>query len=118
VPFRPYFIAGALSSPAPSTRGAQYIVFDDDNSSFAIGDEDPGEGEVSGGLLFSVRKHAIVVTSSLRKAADVRIVNVNGQTIAAFDIQPGESIETPVRSSGVYIIRAAGGRYQKKLAVK
>ncbi len=118
VPFRPYFVASGGSSPAPVRRGIQHIVFDDDNSSFAIGDEDPDEGIGQGGLLFSVRNHAIVVTSSLRKAADVRIVNVNGQTIAAFDIQPGESIETPVRSSGVYIIRAAGGHYTKKIAVK
>ena len=118
VPFRPYFVASGGSNPAPVRRGIQHIAFDDEGSSFAIGDEDPSEGDISGGLLFAVRNHAIIVTSSLRKEADVRIVNINGQTIASFAIQPGESIETPVHTSGVYIIRAAGGHYIKKIAVK
>jgi hypothetical protein len=118
VPFRPYFVAGSISAPAPSTRGIQYIVFDNADSSFAIDDKDPSEGDVSGGLEFSVRRHTIIVTSTLRQEADVRIVNTGGQTIAAFNIQPGETIETPVRSSGVYIIHAAGGHYVKKLSVK
>ena len=119
VPFRPYFIAGSPSSPAPATRAAKYIVFDNNGSSFAIGDDDPSEGEVGqGSLLFGVGRRKIVVTSSLRDEADVRIVNVNGQTIDAYTIQPGETVETNVNSSGVYIIRAAGGHYTKKVSVK
>ena len=119
VPFRPYFIAGSPSSPAPATRAAKYIVFDNNGSSFAIGDDDPSEGEVGqGSLAFGVRRHTIVVTSSMRDEADVRIVNVNGQTIDAYTIQPGETVETNVNSSGVYIIRAAGGHYTKKVSVK
>ena len=115
VPFRPYFIAGS-STPAPAST----IVFDDDNSSFAIGDDpDPSEGDVGqGGLTFSVGKRKISVTSSLRQETDVRIFNVSGQTIAAFTIDPDETIVTPVHVSGVYIIRAAGGRYTKKVTVK
>jgi hypothetical protein len=119
VPFRPYFVFVAGSSSAPATRAAQYIVFDSSDSSFAIGDDDPSEGEVGqGSLLFGVRRHTVVVTSSLRDEADVRIVNVNGQTIASYKIQPGETVETPVYNSGVYIIRAAGGHYTKKVSVK
>jgi hypothetical protein len=115
VPFRPYFIAGS-STPAPAST----IVFDDDNSSFAIGDDpDPSEGDVGqGGLTFSVGKRKISVTSSLRQETDVRIFNVSGQTIAAFTIDPDETIVTPVHVSGVYIIRATGGRYTKKVTVK
>ena len=117
VPFRPYFVPG--SSSAPTTRAAKYIAFDSSDSSFAIGDDDPSKGEVGqGSLLFGVRRHTIVVTSSLRDEADVRIVNVNGQTIDAYTIQPGETVETNVNSSGVYIIRAAGGHYTKKVSVK
>ena len=71
-----------------------------------------------GGLTFSVGKRKISVTSSLRQETDVRIFNVSGQTIAAFTIDPDETIVTPVYVSGVYIIRAAGGRYMKKMAVK
>ncbi|MBQ2210522.1 MAG: T9SS type A sorting domain-containing protein [Prevotella sp.] len=118
VPFRPYFVKTQTQGSSPRRAEVRYILFDSDDSSFAIGDDDPGEGEVSGGLQFAVRNHAIVVTSSLRKEADVRIVKVSGQTIADFNIQPGESIETPVYNSGVYIIRAASGHYTKKIAVK
>ena len=119
IPFRPYFIKGSVGSPAMTRGGVNTIVFDDDNSSFAIGDDDPSEGEVGqGSLLFGVRRHTIVVTSSLKRETDVRIVNVNGQTIASYKIQPGETVETPVYNSGVYIIRAAGGHYTKKVSVK
>ena len=118
VPFRPYFVASPPSG-APRRAAAKSIVFDSSDSSFAIGDDDPSEGEVGqGSLLFGVRRHTIVVTSSLRDEADVRIVNVNGQTIDSYKIQPGETIETPVYNSGVYIIRAAGGHYTKKVSVK
>ena len=68
--------------------------------------------------MFGVRRHTIVVTSSLRDEADVRIVNTAGQMIASYKIQPGETVETPVHNSGVYIIRAAGGHYTKKVSVK
>ena len=118
VPFRPYFVASGGSNPAPVRRGIQHIVFDDDDSSFAFGDEDPSEGDVSGGLEFAARRHTISVTSSLRYETDVLIVNVGGLTIASFNIKPGETVDTDIPVSGVYIVRAAGGRYQKKLAVK
>ena len=116
VPFRPYFIAGSVSSPAMTRGLVDTIVFDDDNSSFAIGDEDPSEG--IGGLTFSVGKHKIIVSSTLRTTADVGIYTVSGLCIGSFDIQPGETIETPVYTSGVYIIRAAGGHYTKKVTIK
>ena len=117
MPFRPYFTKNGSSAPAK--RCAQYIVFDNDDNAFAIGDKDPSQGEVGqGGLIFSVGRRKIAVTSSLRDEADVRIVNVNGQTIASYKIQPGETVETNVISSGVYIIRAAGGHYTKKVSVK
>jgi len=120
VPFRPYFVAGSPSSPAPSFKGAQTILFDSgDDSSFAIGDDrNPSEGDVSGGLEFAARRHTISVTSSLRYETDVLIVNVGGLTIASFNIKPGETVDTDIPVSGVYIVSAASGRYQKKLAVK
>jgi hypothetical protein len=110
-PFRPYFMA--------SSNNARSITFDSDDSSFAFGDEDPSDGSNLGeGLVFSAGRHMITVTSAMKRETDVRIVNINGQTIAAFTIQPGETIETPVHVSGVYIIRAAGGHYTKKVSVK
>ena len=113
-PFRPYFVA-VPASPAP----ARTILFDNDDSSFAFGENDPAEGNFGEGtLLFNVHSHMITVTSSLHRSADVRIVNTGGLTIANFTIQPGESIDTNIGVAGVYMVRADGGRYQKKLAIK
>ena len=114
VPFRPYFVA----APSGSRQAASQILFDSADSSFAIGDNDPSKEEITGELVFFTKHHQIGVTSSLREAADVRIVNMNGITIASFTIQPGETVNTNIPVSGVYIVRSADGRYQKKLAVK
>ena len=116
VPFRPYFVATTQNS-APRRSEAKYIVFDSAGSSFAIGDEDPSD-ELAGELYFSTKPRKLVTTSSLRQPADVRIYGVSGQSIAAFTIQPGETIETDIPIAGVYIIRAANGRYTKKFALK
>ena len=67
---------------------------------------------------FSAKKNAIVVTSHMHNVADVGIYTVGGLCIGSFDIQPEETIETPVNTAGVYIIRAAGGHYTKKITLK
>jgi hypothetical protein len=54
----------------------------------------------------------------MRQPADVRIYGVSGQSIAAFTIQTGETIETDIPIAGVYVVRAANGRYTKKFALK
>lgn len=117
IAFRPYFKKVETSG---SRQAARAILFDGEGSSFAIGDDrDPSKEEIGeGDLLFTIRKHEIAVTSSLRRAADVRIVNISGVTIANFTIQPGETIERYIPVAGVYIVRADGGRIQKKLALK
>jgi hypothetical protein len=107
----------APANGAPRRSEAKYIVFDSAGSSFAIGDEDPSD-ELAGELYFSTKPRKLVTTSSLRQPADVRIYGVSGQSIAAFTIQPGETIETDIPIAGVYIIRAANGRYTKKFALK
>ena len=116
VPFRPYFVATA-SSPAP----ARVILFDSSDTAFAFGgdDKDPsGNNLGEGDLLFTVRSHRLDVSSTLHRAADVRIVNAGGLTIASFTIQPGETISTNIGVAGVYIARADGGRIQKKFAIR
>ena len=67
---------------------------------------------------FSAKKHAIVVTSHMRNVTDVGIYTVGGLCLGTFDIQPEETIETPVNTAGVYIVRAAGGHYTKKITLK
>ena len=116
VPFRPYFVAAPAQNGAPRRAAAESIVFDRTDSPFAIGD-DPSD-ELAGELTFSTKPRKLITTSSLRQPADVRIYNVSGVAISTFTIQPGETIETDITVSGVYIIRAANGRYMKKLALK
>ena len=112
-PFRPYFVS---DSPAP----ARSILFDNNDLSLTFDDDkDPsGDNYGEGDLVFTVRKHTISVTSSLRSETDVRIINVGGLNIASFIIQPGETIHTHITTGGVYIIRADNSRIQKKLAIK
>ena len=50
--------------------------------------------------------------------APCEIVNVAGATISTFHIEPGETVETNINSSGVYIVLTTDNRYNKKLAVK
>ena len=114
-PFRPYFVADNAGA-----RQYEHILFDSNDSSFAFGDDkDPsGDDFGEGDLVITIRQHAVSVTSSLRREADVRIVNMSGLTIANFTIQPGETVNTHIGVAGVYMVRADGGRIQKKLAVR
>ena len=124
VPFRPYFVNAPQPNQARAgTRseggGIKHIIFDGDDSSFTISDEDPSKEEIgTETMIFTTSRHEIIVTSHLRKEADVRIYNISGITVANFTILPGETINTYIPVSGVYIVHAAGGRYQKKVAVK
>lgn len=116
VPFRPYFVAAPAQNGAPRRSAAESIIFDSNESSFAIGN-DPSD-ELAGELTFSTKPRKLITTSSLRQPADVHIYNVSGVAISTFTIQPGETVETDITVSGVYIIRAANGRYTKKLVLK
>jgi hypothetical protein len=116
VPFRPYFVA----APGNARQRAQSILFDSDDSSFAFGDDkDPsGNNFGEGDLFFTIHPHRLDVSSTLHHAADVRIVNAGGLTIANFTIQPGETISTNIGVAGVYVVRADDGRIQKKFAIR
>ena len=114
VPFRPYFVY--TGSNAPSYGVTRSIHFDSSESSFTI-DEDPSD-ELAGELRFSVKPRKLVTSSTLRKPADVQIYSTSGVVISSFTIQPGETVETDINTSGVYIVRAANGRYTKKLTLK
>ena len=114
-PFRPYFVA----SPSSSRRQVQSILFVGKDTSFAFDEQKPSEEELGeGDLQFRLRRHAIEVTSTLRRAADVHIVNTAGVKVGSFTIQPGETISTRVGVGGIYMLNADGGRYQKKLVVR
>ena len=119
VPFRPYFVKQPSGARGAGQKAVKHIIFDGDDSSFVIDEDDPSKEEIATeNMIFTTRRHEIIVTSNLRVEADVRIYNISGITVASFTILPGETISTYIPISGVYIVRAADGRYQKKLAVK
>ena len=119
LPFRPFFEAATSGGGNAKKRNAvRRIIFAQDENSFGFEENDPRQEEAGGELRFYVRGVVIGAESSLRNATDVLIVNTSGQTIGSFTINPGETIETPVPSTGVYILRAAGGKYNKKVTVK
>lgn len=119
--FRPYFTSTAVASSGgggarPVTRS---IVFSNEDSELkgVVERGDPKE-EAAGTLNVYAKKHKIIVESALGYTTDVRIVSLAGVTINAFTIEPGETVETRVNISGVYIVQTSDGRYTKKLAVK
>ena len=118
-PFRPYFVKAVNNAKRHPARS---IIFDSSDTTFAhdsYESEDPMEEEVGEGtLIFRVGRRNITVESTLRHAADVRIVSVGGLNVATFNIEPGAIVTTETGASGVYIVIADGGKYQKKLSVK
>ena len=111
--FRTYFQADPKVVKAPTRR----IRFNNVSSQFG-GEDQEQRDHVSESIEFFAKKHAIVVTSHMHNVADVGIYSASGICISTFDIQPGETIETPIYNSGVYIIRAAGGHYTHKVTIK
>ena len=108
--FRPYFEAAPATPARAITRS---IVFSDntDEQLKGVEERDLDDGE-AGSLTFSTRRHTIIATSTLAKAVPVAIHTTSGVTIAAFTIQPGETVETHVNNGGVYIVN------NKKVTVK
>ena len=116
-PFRSYFVAEASGLTHP-----RYITFDGIDSPFTFGDDDDddpsGDDFGDGDLSFTIHHRTISVSSTLQNEANVHIYNVSGLAIANYTIQPGETVSTNIPVAGVYIIRAANGRIQKKIAIK
>jgi len=99
--FRPYFIAGSSSSgAAPMTRS---IVFSNNTNEDGGGIQTRDDNE-AGALSISTRRHAVIVTSTLRHEVPVTIVTTSGVVVAHFTIQPGETIETNLPNVGIYIV--------------
>ena len=95
--FRPYFATSASSGSR--SFFAKKIVFD---STGGFG-EGP-ETVLDGSLEIYTRGYKIFTTSHMKEATTIRIVNAAGATIKDYVLQPGETIETPVAVSGVYVV--------------
>ena len=101
--FRPYFtISGTGSSPARSMQRffAKKIVFGGADGGFGEGPE----SVLDGSLEIYTRGYKIYTTSHMKEATTIRIVNAAGATITNYVLQPGETIETPVAVTGVYVV--------------
>ena len=107
--FRPYFEAPAVRTARGITRS---IVFSDNTNDDLHGILENGNGYDTGKLTFSTGRKTIIATSTLRQEAPVTIHTTSGVVVAAFNIQPGETIETQVNQAGVYIVN------NKKVTVK
>ena len=114
-PFRPYFVAASNSG----TRTVEQIVFGLLDTPIGVEEHgDPTQDDATGTLLIYAKKSKIVVKSSLSYTTDVRVVTPAGITVAAFDVEPGQTVEVKADFSGMYIVHTLDGKYTKKLAVK
>lgn len=109
IAFRPYFISATITSSGSTKMSpANEIIFTGDYDGLI--DEEPISVD-DGTLEIYTREHNVVTTSHLKNPVTVTVVSVAGITYAHYVLQPGETVETPVRP-GVYIVN------RKKLLVK
>ena len=107
--FRPFFVKAASGS-ARQTRSIIFSQSDDlkktqPSQRYGIITARPGN-------------HRITVSSSLEETVTIRIISPSGLCMATFDLQPGESRETHIVNSGVYIVQSSDGKYTRKLSVR
>ena len=103
IAFRPYFtVPAAVSTPARSmTRAyAKRIVFSGSDNDLREGPETV----LDGSLEIFTRGYNIVTRSHMKEAVAIRIVTAAGATFSDFVLQPGETIETTVPNTGVYVV--------------
>ena len=125
VPFRPYFMLTSevpASAARKTTRGVgesvRSIIFSDEQTQLQGQDKPDPRDKEYGSLSIYAKRKKIVVESKLHDTTEVRIVNPAGITVATFDIEPGETVETRINNSGVYIVQTSDAHYTKKLVVK
>ena len=110
--FRTYF-----STSATPQQAARRIVFNSSSTQLG-GNDDNIQDRMGEGMDIRPGKRSVVVTSYLKQTADVRIFNVSGLCVASFNIEPGQTVKTPIYIDGVYIVHGAGARYIKKVALQ
>jgi hypothetical protein len=115
--FRPYFIGSETQNPG--TRTVEQIVFGQSYDDIGVEEHgDPRKEEIIGGLRIWTKKDKIFVESTLSFTEDVRVVTPAGITVAAFVVEPGQTVEVQADFSGMYIVHTLDGKYTKKVAVK
>jgi hypothetical protein len=110
--FRTYF-----STSATPQQAARRIIFNSNYAQLGNSDDDI-QDRVGEGMDIRPGKRSVIVTSHLKQTADVRIFNVSGLCVASFNIEPGQTVKTPIYIDGVYIVHGDGARYIKKVALQ
>ncbi|MBR5929902.1 MAG: hypothetical protein IKZ93_07975, partial [Prevotella sp.] len=112
--FRPYFQLASPSGNAVKEYKAptRSIIFNRESSQMIGQEENEDDITNTGRLYISAKEGKIVVYSTLSAPEKVCIVNTAGALIDNYTIQPGETIETSINASGVYVVN------KKKLSVK
>ena len=115
IPFRPYF-----TWTGNGTRTVEQIIFGQSDTQISVEEQhgDPRKEEINGGLRIWTKKDKIYVESTLSFTEDVRVVTPAGITVAAFDVEPGQTVEVQADFSGLYIVHTLDGLYTKKVTVR
>ena len=114
--FRPYFtVTPSTSSSRPVTRS---IVFANNNDELSTPHETHESQDNPGMLYVTSGQHKVIASSTMTHTVTLYIISAGGITLKTFDVKPGETVETRLNNSGVYIVESADGRYIKKLAVR
>ena len=99
--FRPYFTTSAVSSAKGMHRAyAKKIIFTGTDNELREGPETV----LDGSLEIFTRGYNIVTRSHMKEAVAIRIINAAGATLKDYVLQPGETIETTVPNTGVYVV--------------
>jgi len=108
LPFRPYFTATATGAGVKRQLPSRILFVGE----YGMQDEQEPESVLNGNLEIYAEGRNIVAKSHLTEATTVRIITLNGITVANFVLEPGQTVETPVQAHGAYIVN------KKKLYVK
>ena len=98
--FRPYFMAEAVSGNGSRSFFAKRIIFGGTDNDLREGPETV----LDGSLEIYTRGYNIVTTSHMKEATVIRIITAAGAIFSDYVLQPGETIETTVPNTGVYVV--------------
>ena len=98
--FRPYFTAAAVSGNGSRSFFTKKIIFGGTDNDLREGPETV----LDGSLEIYTRGYNIVTTSHMKEATVISIITAAGATFANYVLQPGETIETTVPNTGVYVV--------------
>ena len=98
--FRPYFTAAAVSGNGSRSFFTKKIIFGGTDNDL----RDGPETVLDGSLEIYTRGYNIVTTSHMKEATTIRIITAAGAIFSDYVLQPGETIETTVPNTGVYVV--------------